>query len=197
MCIDRKPAGQLAIRFARLDRRRRREQRAVVWSAGARRTPSQDAVRELLENLPEAQNQRAVEIAGEALRVSTHVVVHRSPTVDAPLHELVHVVHHLLHSTHCALSTPTGSARRSARTWSDIASTKRSRKSSSTVWPPVIPPTKQGNSGPVSQRTGSEKGKSVAVVRAHLLWRSAATARAGGTVGVRRGTPARTVTQSS
>ena len=197
MCIDHKPTGQLAIGLLGWIADARREQALLLCrSAGARRTPSEDAVRELLENLREA-HQRTVEIAGEALRVSTHVVVHRSPTVDAPLHELVHVVHHLLHSTHCALSTPAGYARRSARTWSDIASTKRSRKSSSTVWPPVIPPTKQGNSGPVSQRTASDKGKSVAVVRAHLLWRSAATARAGGTVGVRRGTPARTVTQSS
>ena len=194
MCIDHKPTGQLAIGLLGWIADARRK--LLLCRSAARRTPSEDAVRELLENLREA-HQRAVEIAGEVVRVSTHVVVYCSPTVDAPLHELVHVVHHLLHSTHCALSTPAGYARRSARTWSDIASTKRSRKSSSTVWPPVIPPTKQGNSGPVSQRTASDKGKSVAVVRAHLLWRSAATARAGGTVGVRRGTPARTVTQSS
>ena len=159
MCIDHKPTGQLAIGLLGWIADARRKQALLLCRSAARRTPSEDAVRELLENLPETQNQRAVEIAGEALRVSTHVVVHRSPTVDAPLHELVHVVHHLLHSTHCALSTPTGSARRSARTWSDIASTKRSRKSSSTVWPPVIPPTKQGNSGPVLERTGSGRGK--------------------------------------
>ena len=63
MCIDHKPTGQLAIGLLGWIADARRKQALLLCRSAARRTPSEDAVRELLENLREA-HQRAVEIAG-------------------------------------------------------------------------------------------------------------------------------------